>query len=749
MGSVLAVAITLFGGLMDDPAQDKPAAPGPRARITVDSVARLPYPGTVVPGAIQFTRDSKSLTYLKSNENSLERVLWRASVSDHPMPRVIASAPGGGDTDTTVSKEEQLRRERQRLRETGITQAVHADDRDVTIFPIGGDVYAQEDAGPLRRLTETAVPEIDPRPSPDGRSVAFVRDGHLFRLEIASLKETQLSTEAADGLSNGLAEFMAQEELGRSTGFWWSPDSSHVAYQQTDERNVPLYTITHQGDPNYSAETHRYPFAGRENASVRLGVVPATGGATTWLKFAEPSEDVYLARVEWDGPGHLLVQVLPRDQKSLRLIRIDISTGERRTLLEETSDSFVNLHDDLRLLPETGDFIWSSERTGYRHLELRSKDGAFLKPLTSGDWPVDSVVGLDRKRREVWFSSGRGSPRETHLFRVSIDDGEIVDVSKESGTHKAVVSNDGDYYVDIHSSLKSPPTTSLHRRDGTRLALLDDAGTDPRLAEWELPSPRLTEFRNRQGVVLHGAYYPPRGVVLEKRAPLIVMVYGGPHVQNVTDSWTLTADLTAQFLAERGFGVWKLDNRGSARRGVAFESALYRRMGELEVEDQVDGVRFLSASQPEIDPNRVGITGGSYGGYMTIRCLELAPDVFHAGVAVAPVTDWDGYDTAYTERYMGTPGNNPSGYRASSALSLADRLKGDLLIIHGMIDENVHFRHSARLATALIAAGKPFELLPIPSERHSSRKIPERKFLANRMVDFFERTLKSPHPTAP
>ena len=217
------------------------------------------------------------------------------------------------------------------------------------------------------------------------------------------------------------------------------------------------------------------------------------------------------------------------------------------------------------------------------------------------------------------------------------------------------------------------------------------------------------------------------------------MVYGGPHVQAVTDSWAMTADLTAQFLAGRGFAVWKLDNRGSSRRGLAFESALYQHMGEVEVSDQVDGVRFAAASHPEIDASKVGITGGSYGGYMTLRCLAREPEVFSAGVAVAPVTDWAGYDTGYTERYMGTPASNPEGYRGSSVLESSGSISGRLLVVHGMLDENVHFRHSARLADALIAAGRPFEFLPVPSERHSSRKVPERTYVAGRLADFFSR----------
>ena len=354
---------------------------------------------------------------------------------------------------------------------------------------------------------------------------------------------------------------------------------------------------------------------------------------------------------------------------------------------------------------------------------------------------MDSVLALDEKRREVWFTAARESPLEAQVYKVALDDGKVARVTSEPGTHRATVAHGGGHFVDTHSSRTQPPITTLRDRSGKVLAVLDNANSDPRVANLRLAPPEFTLFRNRDGVTLHGAYYAPKSPALGEKAPLVVIVYGGPHVQTVADHWGITADLTAQYLTERGFAVWKMDNRGSARRGHAFEAALNRNMGGVEVRDQADGVKFVVASWPVVDASRVGITGGSYGGYMTLRALTEAPEVFKAGVAVAPVTDWDGYDTCYTERYMGTPADNPQGYRESSVLAHADRLKGSLLVIHGMLDENVHFRHTARLTTALIGASKPFALLPLPDERHSSRREPDRKFVAERLADFFERAL--------
>jgi dipeptidyl-peptidase-4 len=734
---VVALGIVLTGAVMA--AGDEPGRRAGTKPVDAAAAARMPAPGTVVPGAFAFTQDGKALTYLKSETNGPSRVLWRVEVGGEP--KVIARPPGRGDTDTNVSQAEALRRERMRLRETGITQVVRAEKADVAVVPLQGDLYLLRGDAPLERLTDTRSPELDPRLTADGTKLAFVRDDELYTLDLSSRKEVRLTHGSEPGLSHGVAEFIAQEEMDRFAGYWWSPDGSRIAYQETDETQIPLYSIVHQGGERWSIETHRYPFAGAANAKVRLGLIPATGGETRWLKLADPDEDYYLARVAWESPDAVLVQVLARDQKSLKLYRFDAVSGDRTLLVEETSPTWVNLHDHLRLLDQSGGFLWSSERTGFRHLELRDRDGALLRVLTAGHWPVDEVLALDEPRREVWFSAGREHPNEHQVYRVSLDGGPVDRITPERGTHHAVVAKGGDLFVDVCSGLSTPPVTTLRDRDGKRLATIDDAVKDPRLSELRLDPPVLTEFKNRDGVTLYGAYYAPRSKALGEKAPLVVLVYGGPHVQRVTDTWGMTADLTAQFLAERGFAVWKADNRGSSRRGVDFEAAINRNMGTVEVNDQVDGVKFVAASWPKVDTSSVGITGASYGGYMTLRCLELAPDVFRAGVSIAPVTDWDGYDTCYTERYMGTPKDNPKGYQASSVLTRAGDLKGALLLVHGLVDENVHFRHSARLASALIDSDRPFEILPLPESRHSTRREGDRKYLVEHLARFFERHL--------
>lgn len=721
--------------------RSRPLRIPPGEPLDSEGAAQLPLPGTAAPTSIGFSPDGASITYLLPEGAGLEQALWIRGVEPTSESRVVARASDLEGGSGPQSAEEALRRERQRQLATGISQLARSAKDGSIVTPLGGDLYLIRPDRPAERISRSAEAELDPQFSPDGSRVAFARGGELHVLELSDGSTRKLSPAASPGISYATAEFMAQEELDRSTGFWWSTDGARIAYQRTDERSIPEFLIVDQGNEVVGAERHRYPFAGADNARISLGVVSAEGGETQWLSIAAAGEDVYLARVDWEDPTHLLVQVLSRDQKSLRLERIDVVSGKRTRVIEERAPDWVNLHDDLRVVPTTGELLWSTETTGFRHLVLHGPSGERIRTLTSGEWAVDEVVHLDAERREVWFLSNRDDPRQKHLERVSLEGGPVTRMSTTPGTHRAAVAPDGSKFVLTSSSLAQPPITTLRDRDGRELATLHDAQADPRLGRIELPAPETAEFRATDGTALFGLYYAPRDRSDPKSAPLVVYVYGGPHVQRVVDDWTATADPVAQLLAARGIAVWVVDNRGASRRGHAFEAALNRSMGEIEVRDQVDGVRFATSRWPVIDPERVGITGASYGGYMTLRALQLAPDVFRAGVARAPVTDWDGYDTAYTERYMGTPSDNSAGYLDASVLRRADRLQGELLIVHGLLDENVHFRHSARLAAALMKAGKPFELLPIPDERHGIRKPENRRYFYDRMVSFFERAL--------
>jgi len=647
----------------------------------------------------------------------MARVLWTHDVETGES-LVLFAPPGEGVSETTVSLEEALRRERARQLTQGVTSYEWAEDAPVILVPVLGELWVIRD-GDARKVGSGAT---DPHISPDGARVAFVRDGDLHVIDVSSGTETKLTSDAEPGLTNGLAEFIAQEELARSRGFWWSADGSMIAFERSDERHIPPYVIPHWGLDPLKTEEHRYPFVGQENARVRLGVVSADGGPATWMDLGDFE---YLARVAWNPDGRLFAQLLDRKQKRLELRAFDPATGAGQTVLVEESPHWINLHNDLRFAGD--EFVWSSETTGFRRLELRARDGSLVRALTDGTWPVDGVAGFDAEGRRVAFT-GSPNPLEEHIYVVGLDDGQPQRLDAEAGFTVAAFSRDLEHRVEVHQSRTKPLSVTLRSPDRMLSA--------PEQPDLQLVTPELFSFENRDGVTLYGALFRPERLP----APLIVWTYGGPHFQGVQDSWALTVDLQAQFLAAHGFAVMRVDNRGSSRRGVEFEAALDRAFGTVEVADQVDGVRFAQA-QGWVDGDRAGITGWSYGGFMTLMCMLKAPDVFRAGVAGAPVTDQSLYDTAYSERYMSTPDENPEGYRGANAIEQAGALKGKLMVVHGMLDENVHFRNTARFVEALERAGGSCDLLIYPSGRHGLRSEADRRHMHARVVEFFEKNL--------
>lgn len=708
----------------------------PYEQITLAQVAAFPRPGTVVPGALRFTPDSAGITYLFSAEGSLVRSLWRYDIATGERT-VLAGPPPASTSEGTMSREEELRRERARLRELGVTSYAFASKADVPVLlvPGGGKLWASVGGGEVKEVTGSDG-AIDPHLSPDGSQVAFVKDNELFVLPLSGGDPRQLTAGAEPGLTNGLAEFVAQEELDRDEGFWWSPDGSQIAFIRADSRHIPDYVIVHQGKSEVDTEPHRYPFAGAPNAYLELGVVDLATAETSWMDIGA-DRDIYIARVGWRPDGVLTAQLLSRDQRTLRLLAFG-SDGKATTLIEERREPWINLFGDTRFLKDNR-ILWMSEDSGFAHLSVHTAEGARIAQLTRGEWVVTSLVAVDEERGLVYFSGTRDSVLERHLYSVPIQGGEVRRVTSEPGWHACVVAPDGSAFVDSWSSLQHATRSVLRDIEGGERATLfaNDGAT---AAELGLDPPEFTSLTVADGIELHGMIYRPPATDALRKHPLIISVYGGPHVQRVANEWMATVDLRAQYLAQQGYVVFKLDNRGSFNRGLAFEGALADRMGTVEVDDQVAGVRHM-ARLPYVDASRVGIYGWSYGGYMTLMGMLRAPDVFKVGVSGAPVTDWDGYDTGYTERYMGTPQSNPEGYHDSSALTHAHKLQGKLLLVHGMTDENVHFRHTARFIVALTEANKDYDLLIFPEERHMPRDAKGMEYQERRVLEYFEKNL--------
>lgn len=689
---------------------------GSGERRTLEDLERLAWGGADAPGSARFAPDGRSITYLFSGDGSLVRSLWRHDLLTGDRALLAAPLPQTIE-EGSLSLDEHLERERTRISELGVTGYAWASDapRATLLVPQGGRLFVGVgpgiDAG-LRELPGVTEAR-GPRLSPDGARLACVVGGDLHVVPIEGGKPMRLTHDAGDGVFNGLADYIAAEELDRYEGAWWSADSRSIAFEHVDERGVPPFAVA-------PGELHRYPFAGGPNARVGLRVATMGGHVARDVDLGMRPDD-YLARVVPHPEGGWLVAVLPREQRALRWHRVG-ADASAEPLWTEESDPWVNLDDLTSVLPD-GRILRGSERSGFRHLELRTPAGKLDRVLTAGEWMVTELVGISRARGEVLFAATRDGVTERHLYAVAIDAPRPIHdpqrLTSEPGWHEFVARADGERWIDTWSDLEHAPSVAVGSRDGSSMPIHAPLTT---AARERLAPPELTELVAADGrTTLHAAIYRDGRPVSPGRAePGVVWVYGGPHRQYAKRSWEATADPLRQYLAQSGATVVVIDNRGSAWRGVAFEAAVEGRLGGNEVADQAAGVRQL-VERDVLRSGGVGIYGGSYGGFMTLMAMAQEPDLFRVGVAIAPVTDWTGYDTAYTERYLGTPADHPEAYRSSSALARAADLRGSLLLIHGTSDENVHPRNSMRLVEAVRSAGRELELVQLPGQRHRTR----------------------------
>ena len=515
-----------------------------------------------------------------------------------------------------------------------------------------------------------------------------------------------------------MAEFVAREEMDRMTGYWWAEDESKIALIKVDESPVDEVTRSEIYAEDIKLIKQRYPFAGTPNAQVELGIVSLADKKMKWVDLGE-NRDFYLPRVEWTkDPDVLTYQWESRDQKKLVMRAVTWPSMAQEELLSENSDTWLNLHDDLKFLKDKKRFLWASERDGFKHLYLYSIDGTPIRQLTRGEWVVDEVEHIDEEEGVVYFTGRKDTPLESHLYSVPLAGGEVKKLTSRAGFHDITFSKKGNNYVDLFSTVNSPPQVSLHNPTGERITWLLENKVDenhplyPYLSDWI--EPEFGSFLTSDKARLYYRLYKPKDFDPETRYPVIVYLYGGPGAQRVTNSW---GRHFSQYMAQQGYVVFTLDNRGSYNRGKAFEEPIYHAMGTVEVADQVEGVKFLR-KYPWVDPERVGAHGSSYGGYMTIMTMFKEPEYFKAGVAGAPVTDWTLYDTHYTERYLGDPAEPGEVYKKSSVFDYAEGLKGPLLIYHGMADDNVLFKNSTKLYKLLQDNNTPFYVMDYPGKKH-------------------------------
>jgi dipeptidyl-peptidase-4 len=584
---------------------------------------------------------------------------------------------------------------------------------------------------------------VDVKFSPDGQNVSYVSQHNIHVITLGDGKIRAITSGGSEEIRKGELDWVYPEELDLKTAYWWSPDSTRIAFLEMDERKVSKYPLPDFASYEGEADEERYPVAGGANPIVKVYTVELASGKLKLLDTG-PETNQYIPRVDWlPDSKRVAIQRLNRAQQQLDVLLADAGNGKSSVLLTEKDGYWVNVTDDLRFLKDGKRFLWSSERTGYRHLYLYDLGGKEIAQLTKGEWEVSGLQAVDEAKGLAYFTATEKSPMERHLYRVGLDGSGFARITQRDGTHGVQFSPDAGAFVDTYSNTVTPQQLWISRADqGSPVVLNENRVAE--LERYRLVAPEFAKIKSHDGIELNAWMIKPPQFDPAKKYPVLVYTYGGPHAQVVLNSWGGTNFLWHQLMAQKGFVVFALDNRGSAGRGHLFEEPIHLRFGAQELSDQRDGVAWLKG-QPWVDASRIGIWGWSYGGHMTLHAMFEAPEDFKAGFAGGPVTDWHYYDSIYTERYIGLLPGNEENYQSSSPILKAEQLQGKLLIAHGTGDDNVHFANTLSVIDKLIEHGKYVEVMPFPGRGHGVSDPPARIVLMNRVTQFFLENLGQVH----
>ncbi|WP_423191591.1 S9 family peptidase [Cecembia calidifontis] len=580
--------------------------------------------------------------------------------------------------------------------------------------------------------------------SPDNDKVAFVKDNNLFVVELATNQVTQITTDGKwNHIINGAADWVYEEEFSMSKAFDWSRDGKKIAFIRFDETDVPEFNMQTWGKLYPEDYRFKYPKAGEKNSEVSIHVYDLSTKQTVKVDTGE-EKDIYLPRIYWTNDNNTLAFLrLNRLQNQLDLFYANAQTGASRLILQEKSKTYVDLdyNDDLRFLEGNKGFIRTSEQDGFKHIYHHDNEGKLIRQITSGNWEVTNLVGVDEKNRKIYFISTEASPLERNLYVINLDGKNKKILTPEKGMTSVNMSKDFKYFIANHTSANSPLRVTLNEASGKLVKVLEEnSELRSRLAGYRISPKEFFTFKTVDGTSLNAYMIKPPHFEEDKKYPVLMYVYGGPGSQNVTNSWGGTRDLWHHHLAAEGYIVVCVDNRGTGARGRDFKHVTYANLGKYETEDQIAGAKYLG-TLPYVDASRIGIWGWSYGGYMSSLALMIGNDVFKSAIAVAPVTTWRYYDTIYTERYLQTPQLNAAGYDDYSPITHVNQLKGNYLLIHGTGDDNVHFQNAVDLVDALIKADKQFETMYYPNRNHGIYGGNTTWHLYSLMTDWIKRKL--------
>jgi len=713
------------------------------------------------PETIQWTPDQTKFSFIQRDDSGEYGELWLMDATTGQKTLLVSETK----LATLAPPVEKIQDEREveRINRYHVDPYRWAPDSKHLLFVPHGQLWLYSlETGTAVQLSAFSDPNGDPKFSPDGSRLAYVRRHNLYVRHVSSESETQLTRDKDDkdkdkddkkkdvNLLNGEVDWVYAEELGVRSNYFWSPDSKSIVFLRMDESRVPTYPITDWMPTHPTVDMEKYPKAGDPNPVVRLGVVSASGGDVKWISLTD-DPDTYIPRFGWVRDGILWAEVLNRLQNHMDLYFIDAHSGRSRNVLTETAfNAWVNVNDDLMFLKSGDRFLWSSWRDGSTQLYLYSFDkenplaneAKVERQLTKGDFEVLGVESVDEAAGIVYLVCNEDDPRERQLYAVKLDGSGFERISPEDGTHQLTFAADGKHYIDEFSALMTPPRLRVCSTSGNCGKLWDSRSVD----DYALAAPEFVEFKADDGTTLYGELLLPPASAAPGKIPVIVNIYGGPAAQLVRNSWiedwTGSSGLFHQLLAQRGFAIFTVDNRGTPARDRKFMTAIRHQYGAIELKDQLTALDQLFVQYPQLDRSRVGIWGWSNGASMTLYAMTHS-SMFKAGAAVAPVTDWRNYDSIYTERSNGLPTDkNTTSYTDLNLSKVADKLQGSLLLAHGTGDDNVHFQNSVQMVDALVKAGKQFQFMIYPNKTHSIRGSDDRDHLFHLIEDHFERALK-------
>jgi len=735
------------------PAQEAQGA----KELTIESIFKEGGILGRAPESIKWSPDGTKVSFVQRDASGDRGALYFVDVTTGRRAVLVASeklstlAPSSG-----AIKDERKKEAAQRY---SIAAYHWSPDSKKLLFDSQGQLWLYTlNTGTAVQVTSSSEPSEDPKFSPDGNRISYIRKHNLYTRQLSGGGERTLTKDGGENLLNGEVDWVYEEELYTRSNYFWSPDGKQIAFLQMNEKEVPTYPITDWIPLHATVDQQKYPQPGDPNPNVRLAVVNSDGGKLKWITVSGASTgslslgddpDVLVPRFGWVRDGLLWAMALNRVQNRMDLYFVNVNNGKSKLMMTETTDAWIDMHPevDFQLLSSGDRYLWTSWRDGHNHIYLYqfdkreplSSEAKMVAQLTHGDWEVESLDGVDEKRGVIYFSANEGDWRQKNIFAVGLDGQNFRRVSKENGWHGADFDpKNPAYYVDNYSALTTPPALSLCTIDGHCNAFWNARSVEG----YHLLTPRFVEFKAADGTTtLEGVILLPESgpMMVNGKAPLILNPYGGPGAQDVRDAWGAIGFFD-QILARQGFAILKVDNRGTANRGKAFALPIRHNFGEVELADQLAVTKQALQQFPQVDPNRIGLWGWSYGGYFTLFALEHT-DMFKGGVAVAPVTDWHNYDSIYTERYMGLPKDNEEGYKKSSPVNFAADLHGKLLEVHGTSDDNVHMQNTIQMVNTFINAGKQFNLMLYPRKTHGIAGFQARTHLFHMIEDQFEEIL--------